>query len=161
VNIVLPLLSALLQMPIRKWRWNVVRGAIAIVVFCVFAGAKLLGQENKYDPEAYKLRVEGQFWHSSPTATVSGSNAEVPISFDKTFGFNDYSTFVADVDWHFKKKHHLFFAASPNQTTRTEVLQQTITFRDQTFLAGSSATGQLRNYAFAPGYRYDIIHRPS
>jgi hypothetical protein len=120
-----------------------------------------LGQEKDSDPEAYKLRVEGQFWYSSPTATISGSSAQVPISFDKTFGFTDYSTFNANVDWHFKRKHHLFFAVSPNQITRTRVLQQTITFKDKTFLAGSSATGEMKNYAFAPGYRYDIIHRAS
>jgi hypothetical protein len=72
-----------------------------------------------------------------------------------------YSTFNAGLDWHFKRKHHLLFLISPNQTTRTEVLQQTITFKNQTFESGSSVTGQLRNYSFAPGYRYDIIHRPS
>jgi hypothetical protein len=137
------------------------RGAVAILLFGMFAGASLFGQEKDSDPEAYKLRVDGQFWYANPTATVSGSSAQVPISFDKTFGFTDYSTFNGDVDWHFKRKHHLFLAVSPNQTTRTAILQQNITFRDKTFLAGSSATGELRNYAFAPGYRYDIIHRPS
>ena len=136
-------------------------GAIAIVLLAIFASVSLFGQEKDSDPEAYKLRIDGQFWYANPTATVSGSSAQVPISFDKTFGFTDYSTFNANVDWHFKRKHHLFLAVSPNQTTRTAVLQQTITFKDKTFLAGSSATGELRNFAFAPGYRYDIIHRPS
>jgi hypothetical protein len=137
------------------------RGAVAIVAFVVCAVVSLFGQDRDSDPEAYKLRVDGQFWYANPSPTVSGSSAQLPISFDKTFGFTDYSTFNADVDWHFKRKHHLFLAVSPNQITRSHVLQQTITFRDKTFLAGSSATGELRNFAFAPGYRYDIIHRPS
>ncbi len=132
-----------------------------IVLLGVFPSVSLFGQEKDSDPEAYKLRMDGQFWYANPTATISGSSAQVPISFDKTFGFTDYSTFNANVDWHFKRKHHLFLAVSPNQITRTHVLQQAITFKDKTFLAGSSATGELRNYAFAPGYRYDIIHRPS
>jgi hypothetical protein len=34
-------------------------------------------------------------------------------------------------------------------------------YKDKTFLAGSSAIGELKNYLFAPGYRYDIIHRAS
>ena len=158
---VLLLMSRLLEILAGKlWR-NPMRGAIAVVLLAVFAGASLFGQEKDSDPEAYKLRVDGQFWYANPTATISGSSAQVPISFDKTFGFNEYSTFVANVDWHFKRKHHLFFAVSPNQTTRTAVLQQTITYKDKTFVAGSSVTGELRNYAFAPGYRYDIIHRPS
>jgi len=133
----------------------------AIVLFGAFACSNLYGQDTLSDPEGYKLKIDGQFWYATPTATVSGSSTQVPISFDKTFGFNTYSTFNAFVDWHFKRKHHLYFAVAPNQTTRTETLQQTITFKDQTFLAGSSATGQLRNYSFAPGYRYDIIHRPT
>jgi hypothetical protein len=140
---------------------NPIRGMIAIALLSLIAAPSLLGQEKISDPEAYKLRIDGQFWYAHPTATVSGSSAQVPISFDKTFGFTDYSTFNADIDWHFARKHHLFFVVSPNETTRTVVLQQAITFKDKTFLAGSSASGKLRNYAFAPGYRYDIIHRPS
>ena len=157
----LPLMSKSLQVLAPKLWCKTTRGGIAILLLAVFGGPSLLGQEKDSDPEAYKLRVEGQFWYSSPTATISGSSAQVPISFDKTFGFTDYSTFNANVDWHFKRKHHLFFAVSPNQITRTRVLQQTITFKDKTFLAGSSATGEMKNYAFAPGYRYDIIHRAS
>jgi hypothetical protein len=161
-NTVLLLMSRLLPILAGKVRRrNPIQGTIAIILVGIFAGTSLLGQEKDSDPEAYKLRVDGQFWYAHPTVTVSGSSAQVPISFDKTFGFTDYSTFNADVDWHFKRKHHLFLVVSPNQTSRTAILQQNITFRDKTFLAGSSATGELRNYAFAPGYRYDIIHRPS
>jgi hypothetical protein len=140
---------------------NPILGMIAIALLSLIAGPSLFGQETITDPEGYKLRLTGEFWYADPTATVSGSSAQVPISFDKTFGFDNYSTFNAFIDWHFKRKHHLFLAMSPNQTTRTAVLQQNITFRDKTFLAGSSASGELRNFAFAPGYRYDIIHRPS
>jgi len=160
-NTVLLLMSKLLEILSGKLRRNPIRGTIMIVLLSLVAGPGLFGQEKDSDPEAYKLRVSGEFWYAHPTATVSGSSAQVPISFDKTFGFTDYSTFNAFIDWHFARKHHLFFVVSPNETTRTEVLQQNITFKDKTFIAGSSATGKLRNYAFAPGYRYDIIHRPS
>ncbi len=161
MKIVFPPLSASLEILAGRCRRNLMRGAVVIVLLGVFPSVSLFGQEKDSDPEAYKLRMDGQFWYANPTATISGSSAQVPISFDKTFGFTDYSTFNANVDWHFKRKHHLFLAVSPNQITRTHVLQQAITFKDKTFLAGSSATGELRNYAFAPGYRYDIIHRPS
>jgi hypothetical protein len=40
------------------------------------------------------------------------------------------------------------------------MLNQTITFKNLTFQTGSSVAGTLRTYSFAPGYRYDIIHRP-
>ena len=152
--------SGSLEVLAGRRRCNMLRGVAALILFGAFAASNLWGQENNSDPEGYKLRIDGQFWYANPTATVSGSSAQAPISFDKTFGFNNYSTFVANVDWHFTKRQHLYVAISPNQTTRTAVLQQTITFKDQTFLAGSSATGQLRNFAFAPGYQFDIIHRP-
>jgi hypothetical protein len=141
----------------RKSSW---RGMIAIVICSVFVGPSLLAQENDLSPEAYRLKLEGAFWYATPTASVSGSSTEVPVSFDRTLGFQNYSTFKAGLDWHFKRKHHLLFLISPNQTTRTAVLHETITFKNQTFLAGSSVTGQLKNYSFAPAYRYDIIHRP-
>jgi hypothetical protein len=160
-NTVLLLLSGRFEILPGKVSCNPIRGIILFILFVAFSGPSLFGQEKDYDPEAYKLRIDGQFWYAHPTASVSGSSAQVPISFDKTFGFTDYSTFNADIDWHFARKHHLFFVVSPNETSRTAVLQQNVTFKDKTFLAGTSATGKLRNYAFAPGYRYDIIHRPS
>jgi hypothetical protein len=161
INTALLLMSRLLPILAGKVRRIPVRGTIAIVLLSLFASASLFGQETNSDPEGYKLRLDGEFWYSYPDITVSGSSAEVPISFNKNFGFDNYSTFNANIDWHFARKHHLFLAVSPNQTTRSRVLQQDITFRDKTFLAGSSASGELRNFAFAPGYRYDIIHRPS
>jgi hypothetical protein len=136
------------------------RSAIAIVLFGVFTCSRLFCQDLNSDPEAYKVRIVGQFWYATPTASIAGSSTEAPISFDQTLGFQAYSTFNAALDWHFKRKHHLLFYVSPNQSTRTAVLQQTITFKNQTFVAGSSVTGELKNYSFAPGYRYDIIHRP-
>jgi hypothetical protein len=154
-------ISGLSKAPAVKRRRNLLLGAAAVVLLGVFGAPGLFGQDKDYDPEAYKLRLDGQFWYANPTATISGSSAQAPISFDKTFGFTDYSTFTADVDWHFTKRQHLYLAISPNQTSRTTILQQTITFRDKTFLAGSSTTGELRNYAFAPGYRFDFIHRSS
>ena len=160
MNIALPFLSVLLEILAGKGSRIPVRRTIAIVLLSLFAGASLFGQEKLSDPEDYKIRVAGEFWYANPSATISGSSAQVPISFDRTFGFTDYSSFNAIIDWHFAKKHHLYFFVSPNQTSRTRVLQQTITFKDKTFLAGSSSTGELKTHAFAPGYRYDILHRP-
>jgi hypothetical protein len=158
---ILLILCVLLGAGARRCHPFLLRGLLAFALFGGLTCSNLYGQDKDSDPEGYKLRIDGQFWYAHPTATISGSSAQAPISFDKTFGFDDYSTFNADIDWHFTRRQHLFFAVSPNQTSRTEVLQQTITFRDKTFVAGSSATGELRNYAFAPGYRFDIIHRPS
>lgn len=136
------------------------RWVIAIALLDIVASSNLFGQERTSDPESYKLKIEGQFWYATPIATVAGSGTQVPISFDKVLGFSTYSTFTSGLDWHFKRKHHLLFIVSPNQTTHTAVLNQTITFKNLTLQTGSSVTGTLRTYSFAPGYRYDIIHRP-
>jgi hypothetical protein len=136
------------------------RRVIAIVLFGTFASSYLFCQDRASDPESYKLKIGGQFWYATPIATVAGSGTQVPISFDKVLGFSTYSTFTSGLDWHFKRKHHLLFIVSPNQTTRTAVLNQTITFKNLTFQTGSSVAGTLRTNSFAPGYRYDIIHRP-
>src|SRR5260370_29418641 len=103
----LPLLSASLEILAGRRRRNLMRGAVAIVLLGAFASISLFGQEKDSDPEAYKLRMDGQFWYANPTATISGSSAQVPISFDKTFGFNTYSSFNADVHWHFIRSHDL------------------------------------------------------
>jgi hypothetical protein len=134
-------------------------GISALTICGLFVGSNLVGQEKDSDPEAYKIEFGGQFWYATPTATLAGSSAQAPIDFDRSLGFQTYSTFNGGVDWHLKKKHHLFFIVSPNQTSRTTVLNQTITFRNSTFGAGSSVSSKLRTYSFAPGYRYDLIHR--
>ncbi len=72
----------------NRWLFAL-RGAFAFALFGTVACSNLCGQDKDSDPEAYKLRIEGQFWYANPTATVSGSSVQVPISFDKTFGFND------------------------------------------------------------------------
>jgi hypothetical protein len=79
------LMSMSLEMLAGKLCRNPIRGAFAILLLGVSANASLFGQEKDSDPEAYKLRVGGQFWYASPTATVSGSSAQAPISFDKNF----------------------------------------------------------------------------
>lgn len=139
----------------------VTRGFLAVAMLVFFASSSLFAEDLKTDPEAYKFRVGGQFWYPTPTGSVSGTSSENSISFDRTLGFQSYSTFNAGLDWHFARKHHLFFLISPNKTTRGVVLNRTITFKGKTYEAGSSINSELRNYSFAPGYRYDIIHRQS
>jgi hypothetical protein len=153
------IISSLLEASTRKSWYLLLRCMVAIAICVPFISSNLLGQEKGPDAEAYKLKIGGEFWYATPTATLAGSSAQVPISFDNTLGFQTYSTFSSGLDWHFKRKHHLLFIVSPNQTTHTTVLNQTITFKNLTFEAGSSVSSTLRTYSYAPGYRYDIVHR--
>src|ERR1700737_1603239 len=137
------------------------RGLLATAMLVLFASPSLFAGGLTTDPEAYKFRVGGQFWYPTPTGTVAGDTLENQISIDHTLDFQNYSTFNAGFDWHFARKHHLFFLVSPNKTTKAVVLNRTITFKGNTYDVGSSISSELLNYSFAPGYRYDIIHRSS
>jgi hypothetical protein len=144
--------------------WSIfLRGTLALILLLSFAGSSLHAQEDEgySGPEGYKFRITGQFWYATPIVSIAGSSSENQIDFNKDFGFQEYSTFNAGLDWHFKRKHHLLFIVSPNETQRSAILQQNITFRGKTFLAGSSTKADLRTYSFAPGYRYDIFHHPT
>jgi hypothetical protein len=139
------------------------RITLALILLLTFAASSLHAQEDEpySGPEGYKFRITGQFWYATPIVSIAGSSSENQIDFNKDFGFQEYSTFNVGLDWHFKRKHHLLFIVSPNETQRSAILQQNITFRGKTFLAGSSTKADLRTYSFAPGYRYDIFHHPT
>jgi len=114
-----------------------------------------------YDLDEYKLRITGMWFFSDPTGTVQASGTDPNGNFDlsKTFGFNSYSTFTGKVDWKFSHKNHLYLAVSPFTQARTTVLNRTIDFQGQTFDVGLTTTAKLTNWAYAPGYQYDIIRR--
>jgi hypothetical protein len=84
VNKTVLLMSASFEILGRK-RWcKPMRVAIAIVLLALFSGPSLFGQEKDAGPEAYKLRIDGQFWRATPTASISGSDTETPINIRQT-----------------------------------------------------------------------------
>jgi hypothetical protein len=112
-----PTISASTKSQTKRYSSILLRWVIAIALFDTFASSNLFAQERASDPESYKLKIEGQFWYATPIATVAGTGTQVPISFDKALGFSTYSTFTSDLDWHFKRKHHLLFIVSPNHNS--------------------------------------------
>jgi hypothetical protein len=114
-----------------------------------------------YDLDEYKLRISGMWFFTNPTGTIQASGSDPLGTFDltKDFGFNSYSTFTGKVDWKFTRKNHLYLAASPFSQSRTRVLDKTIDFQGQTFEVGLTTNAKLTNWAYAPGYQYDIIRR--
>jgi hypothetical protein len=53
-------------------------------------------------------------------------------------GFNSYPTFVGKFDWKFTRKNHLYFVATPFNSSRQIVLDRTIDFQGQTFVGGAT-----------------------
>ena len=116
------------------------------------------GQEG-VDRDQYKWRVAAFWWFSQPSGFVRGSTDEAAIDLHRDFGFGSYSTFTGTADWRFKRKHHLLFAASPFESSRSDTLRRTITFRGDTYDVGTRVAVDIRSFSFAPGYQWDFIRR--
>jgi hypothetical protein len=130
-----------------------------LVVICLLLSfAPLaLGQEEELDP--YKWRFGAAWWFPENSGQVFGRGDAGYFDLQKDFGFTYYSTFSANLDWHFKRKHHLLFNFSPVDNIATRTITRTINFQDQTFTIGTQATAKIRTLSFSPGYQYDFIRR--
>lgn len=111
------------------------------------------------DPDEFNVRVSGYWFRSSPSVTVGASGRNGFVDFNRDFGFSDYSTFLGKIDWKFTRKNHLYLVGAPFIQSKQVVLNQPITFRDQTFSAGTVTRGELQSILYAPGYQYDITRR--
>src|SRR5580704_1230127 len=111
------------------------------------------------DFDAYKVRLSGFWAYSTPSGSLQGSSDSGTINLQQDLGFNSYSTFVGKFDWKFTRKNHLYFVATPFNSSRQTVLDRTIDFQGQTFVAGATIQSNLKANLYAPGYQYDIIRR--
>jgi hypothetical protein len=111
------------------------------------------------DFDAYKVRLSGFWAYSTPSRSLQGSSDSGTINPQQDLGFNSYSTLVGKIDWKFTRKNHLYFAATPFNSSRQTVLDRTIDFQGQTFVGGATIQSSLKSNLYAPGYQYDIIGR--
>jgi hypothetical protein len=134
--------------------WQRLAGIAALVlVLAVPARA----QQSDFD--SYKVRLSGFWAYSNPSGSLEGSADTGTINLQQDLGFNSYSTFVGKFDWKFTRKNHLYFVATPFNSSRQIVLDRTIDFQGQTFVGGATIQSSLKSNLYAPGYQYDIIRR--
>lgn len=133
--------------------------AIYTSCFLLLALPAGLRAQQSDDFDEYKLRLDTYWFYSNPGGSVQGSSDEVPVDFQQDLGFNSYSTFAARADWKFTRKNHFYVSLSRFNRTRQTILGRPITFRGQTFDAGTSVRSDLHAFLVAPGYQYDIIRR--
>ncbi len=139
---------------------NGVFGKILIGVFSLFVALPVFGaQEKSGDLDSYKWRVTALWWYSHPTGGFTASSDQVSFDLSRDFNFGSYSTFSGGVDWHFTRKNHLLFTASPVYSSRSSTLTRDITFRGVTYTLGKEVSVQFNSLAFAPGYQWDFIRR--
>jgi hypothetical protein len=132
----------------------------------LFAGFSATSFAQKAEPEdfdAYKLRIDADWYYVSPSGFLQGTTAGGPnvpeIDLQKDLGLPNYSTFAGKLDWKFTRKNHLYLLGSPFNMSHSTVLVRTFTFQGQTFTAGLAANSTLNTTFIAPGYQYDFIRR--
>ena len=130
-----------------------------IVLLSLCFALPVLHAQAKEDLDDYKWRVTGMWWFSHPTGSLRASGDKVSVDLGEDFDFSNYSTFTGNVDWHFKRKHHFTFAASPVYSTKTATMTRDVTFEGVTYHTGATVTADLNSLTFSPGYQYDIIRR--
>jgi hypothetical protein len=135
------------------------RAAIPVACLLLLTLPSVVRAQDHPDFDQYKLRVDGLWFYSSPSGTLTGQGEEAPIDFQKDLGFNSYSTFGTSLDWKFTRKNHLIFEASRFNSSNEKVLERTIVFQGTTFDVGLQTQGSLNAVLYSPGYRYDIIRR--
>lgn len=129
------------------------------VVACLLFSLTFSGRAHGQDLNDYKFRVSGAWWYPQASGKIYGKGNTGSFDLQKDFGYSYYSTFSANFDWRFKRKHHFLLAISPVDNTQTRTVIRTINFEDKTFTVGTQATVEIRNLSFAPGYQYDFISR--
>lgn len=134
-------------------------GKILIAAFSLFVALPSLRAQEKGDLDAYKWRVTAMWWYSHPSGTFNASSDQVSFDIDRDLHFSSYATFTGGVDWHFKRKHHFVFQASPVYSSRSSTLSRDITFRGVTYDLGATVAVDINSLSFAPGYQWDFIRR--
>ena len=138
-------------------RKKLTRFCLAILV--LIAVAPWMYASEGDDPDNYKWRVEGLGWFSHPTGSFHGASNAGDFNINKDFGFGNYLTFAANIDYRFRRKHHLVFTVAPVTSSKDLTLNRTIEFQSKTFDLGAQVSTRVRSFDFAPGYQYDILRR--
>jgi hypothetical protein len=134
-----------------------------MLVFAGFSATSFAQKAEHEDFDAYKLRIDANWYYADPSGFIQGTTAGGPnvpeIDLQKDLGLPTYSTFAGKLDWKFTRKNHLYLLGSPFNLSHSTVLVRTFTFQGQTFTAGLSANSTVDTTFIAPGYQYDFIRR--
>src|SRR5580692_7710957 len=85
----------------------------------------------------YTVRVNGYYWHATPSGYFDRKSDGSDYAFDSSNGFGSYSTFYGDVDWKvFGNRQHFLLTISPNSTSNSVIFTQDVNFLGNIFQAG-------------------------
>lgn len=132
---------------------------LVLAVLGIFAMPQTAAAQDKDEFDSYKVKLEGYWVYSRPSGAFQGANDSMNVDLQGDLHFNQYSTFVGKVDWKFTHKNHLYVQGMAFNSSREVVLDRTITFQGQTFLASATVQGTLNSPAYVIGYQHDFIRR--
>jgi len=135
------------------------RVLLAMALFGIFVLPQRVAAQNQDEFDNYKVKLEGYWVYSRPSGIFQGANDTSGVDLQADLHFNQYSTFVGKLDWKFTHKNHLYVQGFAFNSSREVVLDRTIQFQGQTFLANATVQGTLNSPVYVLGYQYDIIRR--
>lgn len=141
-------------------------GTLAV---CAAAGVGMAGSVQAQSPaqalldQSVVVNAGAFLVQTDLKASLNGQAVNNPeIDFDETFGKADTSTRVrADVRWRINPRHHLTFMYFDNRNSRTNVLNETIIWGDNTYDVGSTVTSENKFKIGALAYEYAFMRQPS
>jgi len=131
------------------------RGPLFLLIVASMLSIPVQAAGEEFDNARWKLQVNT--WISAPTGYFNGKGGEGYFDLQRDFGFGNYATSSARLDWRFKRKHHLLFAITPVSSSRFTTLSRTIQWQGDTFDAGIRTNSNIKSLLFTPGYQYDFF----
>jgi len=136
--------------------------ARAAFIFAVFAISNMaVAQKPPEQPalDESKLEIYAATWQQQPKGSIHGGNSNLNIDLERDLNFDRQYNFLGIINWRFARKHHLIFETNPSEAQRTVTLPRTISFRNDTFTAGSTVHAEINTFHFYPQYQYNFIQR--
>jgi hypothetical protein len=146
------------QAVLRKNSFRLAGCLVFVALLAAAPAARASGSSDK-EYDSYKLRFDFYWFDARPTGEFTSPGHTGTLDLRRDIGFDYSSTFLGKADWKFTHKNHFYFIVTSLDRTRTVTLQRTVTFQEQTFFPGETATGSLRSVLYSPGYQYDFIRR--
>src|SRR5262245_896945 len=138
-----------------------VRERLFVVAACILCSipAKTQQPGEKKSPDESRFEITAETWLQQPKGVIHGGNGNLNIDLERDLRFERQYNFLGIFNWRFARKHHLIFEVNPSSADKTTTLGRDITFRGQTFLAGSGVRTEIRTFHFYPQYQWKFIQR--
>ena len=130
-----------------------------IRLFLLFLGLVCVaGRANaQASPENYNVELGAMFWKPTPEILISSGSLATNIDFINQFSIENKRFREFRVVLKPGRKHKLRYSTVPFEYTGSATLNQTITFRGQTYNVGVPTSAELKWTLMRFGYEWDAV----